>query len=181
MMGRVRSGVGALAGQKMTATFNVTFGEINCEAGPDGQKFIDKACLADFWEQVGSGSRRGVYVFGIRAGKGWKPLYVGQATKQTFKTRIGQHVGTNGDFNKMLSAIKKGTPVLFLIGRVGKGRRSRGAIDALELDFINYAFGRNKNLHNDRRIKKPQYAIEGFGSRGKPQANVSNLKLMVGY
>src|SRR5712692_3089378 len=104
----------------MTATFRVTFGEIKCEPGARG-KIIDKTCLAEFWDKNGSGNRRGVYVFGIRAAKGWKPLYVGQAKKQTFKARIGQHAQTGGDFNEMLRAIKKGTPVLFLIGRIGKG------------------------------------------------------------
>ena len=163
----------------MTATFKVTFGELKCKRA--GKKVIDKACIAKFWDGTGGGDRHGVYVFGVRAGKGWKPLYVGQATKQTLKTRIGQHVGGNGDFNVMLRSVKKGTPVLFLTGRIGKGKKSTQAISDIELDFINYAFARNKNLHNDRKIKKPRYVISGFGGPGKPAKDVTNLKTMVGY
>jgi hypothetical protein len=164
----------------MTATFRVTFGEFKCVNG-GSRKTIDTNCLAEFWNKIGAGNRRGVYVFGVRAAKGWKPLYVGQAKKQTFKARIGQHVKTDGDFNRMLKRVKKGTPVLFLIGRTGKGRKSNSAIDELEIEFINYAFARNKNLHNDRGIKKPKYVIEGFGSRGKPAMPVANLKTIIGY
>lgn len=164
----------------MTATFQVSFGELKCVNDGNG-KVIHKDCLDTFWKAVGAGDRRGVYVFGIRAGKGWKPLYVGRTKKQTFKARIGQHAKTNGDFNGMLRSVKKGTPVLFLIGRIGKGRNSNAAIDALEIEFINLAFARNENLHNDRGIKHPKYVIKGFGNLGKPSKSVTDLKTIIGY
>lgn len=164
----------------MTARFRVSYGEL--KSTKSGQrKIIDKSCLADFWKVIKSGNRHGVYVFGVKAARGWKPLYVGQAKKQTFKKRIGQHMQVGGDFDEMLRRTKKGTPVLFLIGRVGKGNLSNKIIDEIETEFINYAFARNKNLHNDRKIKKPTYVIEGFGSRGKPANQVVSLKAMVGY
>ena len=162
----------------MTATFEVSFGELRCVKGA-GRKIIDKTCLADFWEKIGTGNRRGVYVFGIRAGRGWKPLYVGQAKKQTFKRRIAQQ--TNGNFNDMLQGIRKGTPVLFLIGRIGRGKNSTGAIDELEREVINSAFDRNPHLHNDRGIRRKKFMVKGFGSRGKPAASVRNLKTIIGY
>jgi hypothetical protein len=120
-------------------------------------------------------------VFGIRAGKGSKPLYVGQVKKQTFKKRVEQHIKYAGDFNSMLKGIKKGTPILFLIGRVGKGKSSNSAIDELDIELINYAFARNPNLHNDRGIKRPKYIVAGFGGKGKPPNEATNLKKMVGY
>lgn len=105
-----------------------------------------------------------------------------RAHKETeFRTRINQHIKYNGTFDGMLRKVKKGTPVLFLIARVGKGKNSNSAIDELEIEFINYAFSRNKNLHNDRGIKKPKYVVHGFGGRGKPAKEVSNLKTMIGY
>jgi hypothetical protein len=164
----------------MTATFKVSFGEIKCKTGSKG-KLIDKKCMSTFWDSVGSGDSRGVYVFGVRAPRGFKPLYVGRTKKQNFRTRIGQHVQSSVGFNKMLVGVRKGVPVLFIIARVGKGRSSNSAIDELESDFINYAFARNKYLHNDRGIKKPKYLIKGFGIRGKPPKEVVGLKQMVGY
>lgn len=164
----------------MTATFRVFAGELRCEATP-GRKTIDKTCLDEFWGKVGCGHRRGVYVFGYRASHGWRPLYVGRTKKQDFRTRINQHIKYNGTFDGMLKKVKKGTPVLFLIARVGKGKSSNSAIDELEIEFINYAFSRNKRLHNDRGIKKPKYAVHGFGGRGKPSKNVSDLRTMIGY
>jgi hypothetical protein len=131
-----------------------------------------------------NGDRKGVYVFGIRAAKGSKPLYVGQAKKQTFKKRIDQHIKYSGDFNGMLKGIKRGTPILFLIGRVGKGRQGKSnnsAIDELEIELINRAFDRNPNLHNDRRIRRPKYTVLGFGGKGKPPKEATNLKKLIGY
>ena len=154
--------------------------DVSCKKG-QSRKIIDRERLSEFWRQVDSGGRRGVYVFGIRASRGWKPLYVGQTRKQTFKARIDQHTQTNGDFNNMLKGIKKGTPVLFLLGSVGRGKTNKSAIDELEIEFINYAFARNRNLHNDRGIRKPKYVIKGFGSRGKPATDVGHLKTIVGY
>ncbi len=84
-------------------------------------------------------------------------------------------------FDKMLRQVKKGTPVLFLIARVGKGKTSNSAIDELEIEFINSAFSRNKKLYNDRGIKKPKYVVHGFGGRGKPPKDVSDLKMIIGY
>lgn len=164
----------------MTATFKVSVRRFNTVT-KWGSKRIDdeEEVLQTFWDDIGDGSRRGVYVFGIRAGKGFTPLYVGRTTKQTLKTRVGQHIDS-GKFNAMLRAIRKGTPVLFLLSRVGKGRRSKDAIEELETEFINHAFRKNRDLHNDRGIRKPRYVIRGFG-RGRPSDPVVNLKTMVGY
>jgi hypothetical protein len=75
----------------MTATFKVLAGELRCETAP-GRKKIDKSCLDDFWNEIGGGNKRGVYVFGYRSSRGWKPLYVGRTKKQNFRTRINQHI-----------------------------------------------------------------------------------------
>lgn len=97
------------------------------------------------------------------------------------RQRITQHMKYSASFDGMLRHVKKGTPVLFLVARVGKGKSSNSAIDELEIEFINYAFSRNKSLHNDRGIKKPKYVIDGFGGRVKPAKDVTELKKMIGY
>lgn len=38
--------------------------------------------LTDFWDGTGLGERCGVYIFGIRAGRGITPIYVGKATRR---------------------------------------------------------------------------------------------------
>ena len=68
---------------------------------------------------------------------------------------------------------------VFLIARVGKGRRSKDAINELEFDVINLAFKRNKELRNDRRIRKPKYVVLGFNC-GRPPKPVANLKKSLG-
>jgi hypothetical protein len=163
----------------MVAKFKITAGALKCLKVGGGRK-IDQAGLVEFWERVGSAHRNGVYIFGIRASKRWKPLYVGQAKRQDFRARINQHVNGNGRFNRILKDIKKGTPWLFLVGRVGKGRSSNAAINILENYVINDAFARNKNIDNDRGLDKPIYEVRGFG-RGKPTIEVRYLKTMLGY
>lgn len=164
----------------MTAKFEVTSGELPWKL-KYRKKRIDTDALVDFWDEIGTAQRKGVYVFGVRAGRGWRPLYVGRTKKQTFKKRIGQHANTGGRFNRILKDVTKGTPWLFLIGRVGKGRSSNAAINDLESEFINYAFARNEDLDNDRGIKTAPYQIRGFGGKGKPAERVKWLKQMIGY
>jgi hypothetical protein len=149
---------------RMTATLQVTRANFNCGT-KWGSKWIDKACLKEFWSALPDGSKHGVYVFGIKAAKGWKPLYVGQAKKQSLRARIRQHID-GGHFNAFLKGTKKGIPVVFLVARVGKGKKSNYTIDNLETEFINYAFDRNPHLRNDRKVKKPVYRVVGFGGPG---------------
>lgn len=164
----------------MTATFKVSKGMFRTVTKWGNKKIQDdEKALGTFWQKIGDGHRRGVYVFGIRAGRGFTPLYVGRTTRQTLKTRVEQHIDS-GKFNGMLKPIRKGTPMLFLLSRVGKGRRSKGAIEELEIEFINHAFGKNPDLHNDRGIRKRRYLIQGFG-KGRPSDAVMGLKAMVGY
>ena len=162
----------------MTANFEVTGGSLPHKTFPHGVKQLDNDTLTEFWDVANSASRRGVYVFGIRAAKGWRPLYVGCTKEQTFKARIGQQ---RDKFNAILARVGKGTPYLFLIGRVGKGRDSNAAIDDLEIEFINYAFAKNPDLENDRGIETPGYQVHGFGDQGKPSNAAYWLKLMIGY
>ncbi len=166
-------------GERMTAQFKVLMGEL-----PHHKKWrskrIDRSRLAEFWNQIGNGHRKGVYVFGTKAAKGWKPLYAGMTIDQTFESRIYQHVN-GGTFDRYLKGTKKGTPYLFLLARVGKGRSSTTAIDTLEAEVINYCFGKNNKLHNRRRIEKPIYIVQGFGQGGGKAASVKALKKNIGW
>jgi hypothetical protein len=165
----------------MTAKFRTNGDEIKCVT-KWGNKRVDTEKLKEFWANLEEmKTRRGVYVFAVHASKGWKPLYVGRTKKQTFRARIAQHANRTGRFNKILKRIKKGKLWLFFIGRVGKGKRSNSAIDDLEIEFINYAFAGNKNLDNDRGLKKPKYQVKGFGGKGKLSPSEKKLRDVLGY
>ena len=47
--------------------------------------------------------------------------------------------------------------------------------------MINYCFGKNKKLHNRRRIEKPVFIVQGFGQGGGKAASVKALKTIIGY
>jgi ribosomal protein L30/L7E len=149
----------------MNAKFRVGKGRLG-NTSKNGRRRIDTDSLEKFWHEVGHDFKPnpGVYVFAIKASRGWKPLYVG-LTHQTFEKRIKKHMQA-GSFDRFLKGISKGQPYLFLIGRTGKGRQNRKAINTLELDYINHCFVKNKNLHNRRRIRKPNYVVARGGASG---------------
>lgn len=65
-------------------------------------------------EQMELSEACGCYLFAIRAGKGFKPWYVGLAASQS----LFKEIYTNQKikiYNEVFSKIKKGSPVIFLI------------------------------------------------------------------
>jgi hypothetical protein len=165
----------------MTATFKVAAAQFKT-VKKWGNKRIPLTSLKSLWDEIGNDYKRrtGVYVFGVNASKGAKPLYLGMTIDQTFERRIYQHI-YHGTFNRYLKGIKRGSPRLFLLGRMGKGRRSTAAIDALEIELINYCFDKNNRLHNRRRIKRPVFSVQGFGRGGGKRPAVKDLKKMIGW
>ncbi len=102
---------------------------------------VDKNSLNDFWNELedrrakneGLASASGCYVFGIRAGKGAKPWYVGQATK-TFKQEcFTKHKLYH--YNEVLTE-RKGTPILFLLARMTPTGRFKGKLGSKEADWV---------------------------------------------
>jgi hypothetical protein len=57
--------------------------------------------------------KRGCYVFGIRAGKGFTPAYAGKATKKFKNEVFGHH--KLAKYQRYLADVAKGTPVLFFV------------------------------------------------------------------
>ena len=78
---------------------------------------VERSELREFWKTVegaadGLAAARGCYIFGIRAGKGAKPWYVGQA-KRSFKQEcFAPHKLVH--YNGQISG-SKGTPILLLL------------------------------------------------------------------
>jgi hypothetical protein len=125
---------------------------------------------------------KGVFVFALRAGKGYKPYYVGKTSKQGF----GRECFTPHKRNKYNHALamQAGTPTLMLLAHPQRrGSINHSAIDSLELELINMAYERNPDLMNERRIEDlPIYSVAGVlrSGRGKRSEDATELRRILG-
>jgi hypothetical protein len=138
--------------------------------------------LADFWEEVGEISEeRGCYVFGIRAGKGIRPWYVGQTAK-SFKDEC--FTGANrSKYNEAIARAGKGTPVMFLLVLPKKrGKPGKRYLDALEELLIDVGYSKNPDISNIQKTKRPTWGVKGVlrGGKGKPKKAESYFRKMMG-
>lgn len=123
-----------------------------------------KSILKEFWATVdraeaSTSSSCGCYLFAIRAGKGFKPWYVGLAGKQSFQHECFSAQKIN-IYNDVL-ANRNGTPLIFLLSkRTKKGKFVKPSskqphdIAYLETLMIGSAIEKNAKLMN---IKKTKY------------------------
>jgi hypothetical protein len=112
---------------------------------------------------------RGCYVFAFRAAKGFKPIYVGKATKVFAKEVFTDH--KLNKYNRALASQKKGTPVLFFVCLAKtKGAVNRVAIDEAESFLIQSGLTANNKLLNSRKAKVVSWSIKGVvrSGVGKP-------------
>ena len=151
---------------------------------------VDAGKLTEFWEtanalSAGLSTASGCYIFGIRASKGIKPWYVGQATRG-FK----QECFTPDKlvkYNDVLCAIGKGTPVLFLLARrTPRGRFAKtlqnDEANWVERLLIHYCLHANDQLVNQHGTRFPkEVVIPGLINShvGKPPKEVQQLRLML--
>ena len=123
--------------------------------------------LSPFWERHEEvASSKGCYIFAIRAGRGFTPLYVGKTT-DTFKTECFTPSKLE-HYHRALADYIKGTPVLFFIVHPpNQGATNRKAITQIE-DFLIQA-GRmvNPNLRNIRGGRLPKWGIKGVIRAGQ--------------
>jgi hypothetical protein len=134
---------------------------------------------------AGVGAHRGVY-FVASGMKKLKPWYVGLATKQTFREEC-----TTPDkirkINLALGEIGKGEPALLFLKLANGGKKATKvhskAIDSLETEMIQWCFGRNANLVNNRK-KMPAVASFVPGALrtgpGKPAVAATRFKSLLG-
>lgn len=136
--------------------------------------------IAKFWGMHSAlAAERGCYLFGFKASKGSKPIYVGKATK-SFK----QEVFTDHKQNKYTQGFRdqqKGTPILFFVclNRT-KGVVNKTAIDEAESYLIQSGLAANKKLLNDKKTKVETWSIGGIvRSKGKPSASAVEFRKFV--
>ena len=142
---------------------------------------ITEEDIKAFWQaHVEMGNHRGCYVFGIRAGKGYTPGYIGKATK-TFK----QEVFTShklAKYQRFLADYHKGTPILFfVVAPKQKGKPNATHIGELEDFLIQVGIAANPDLLNIKGTKQEEWGITGLirSGKGKPGKPARGLKAML--
>lgn len=138
------------------------YGPLELSRDCAGLLLLDRDLRTAIWKRAdqidpGLSDACGCYVFAVRTGGGTKPWYVGKAVRQSFKREcLTQDKVTK--YNSVLQTLERGTPLLYLYGRVKPGRTRFSApsttehrdVPYLEKMLIALALGRNKDLVNKR-------------------------------
>ncbi len=138
---------------------------------------------SDFWlkkEVADLKNRCGVYILGMRAGKGIVPYYVGKTTNEFEKECFQSHKIEK--YNDALAEYRKGRPVLFFIARpVKRGQVKKKEIAKIEDFLIQIASAKNNELLNIRGNKKPKWSIEGVvrAKQAPPTMEARKFKSMM--
>jgi hypothetical protein len=132
--------------------------------------------IKEFWEaHPGLAEAKGCYLFGFRAAKGSKPIYVGKSTN-SFKSEVF----TDHKLKKYsigFGSQAKGTPIMFFICLdKTKGPVNKKAIDEAESYLIQAGLAANKKLLNDKKTAVESWSIGGI-VRYKGKASAPALAL----
>jgi hypothetical protein len=122
-------------------------------------------------------SRRGVYAFAMKAGRGITPVYVGKAAEGFGQECFQPH--KLGKCNEALADYEKGTLVVFLICvSAGAGKPPRAEIEDVEDFFIQAGVSVNSDLLNVKGTRRATWKITGVirADRGKPSKPAAALK-----
>lgn len=142
-------------------------------------KRIRKSDGIEFWcyDDVAHLRRKqGCYVFAIRAGKGFTPWYVGQASKgfegETFTYHKRDH------YNDALFRNGAGRPVLFFVTPQGNHRKvPTRDLNQMEKELIQFAIARNPDLCNIMHTRNlPRWTIHGVIRSGPGAPGAAAMK-----
>jgi hypothetical protein len=138
-----------------------------------------------FWEAHPEASniagRIGCYVFGIQAGRGIRPVYIGKTTKSFVGEVFGSH--QRDYYNAELASITRGKPVMFFVlYPKGKGKPNSKMIKDVEEFLTQVAVARNPNLRNIQNIGEKKWGISGVirPGKGKPTDISRSFKKALG-
>lgn len=127
--------------------------------------------------------QKGCYVFALRRGRGFLPVYVGK-TARTFEAECFEPSKLNL-LRDALDEERRGTLVVFLI-RYGAtvGAFDGKALGDLERYLITSAYSQNRNLQNRKLVHsmRPTFTVPGVTdpARGKPSKKVLDLRRTLG-
>ena len=151
------------------------------------KKLITKETLYTLEEEMedwdeGLSRACGCYVVATKAGRGFKPIYVGKSNKKTI-AREALNASNQGKYNTELASAN-GTPVLFAIplltagGAYRKPKRADGTLDSvdfLENWLIIKAIEKNKRLLNNlqTRFLRNLHVVGVFNAKPGEASNAS--------
>jgi hypothetical protein len=154
--------------------------EVPFYQGKAGRTITDDN-VREFWKiNAEFGSRKGCYVFGIRAGGGFRPAYVGKATKSFRQEVFTHHKLTR--YQQFLADFLKGTPVLFfVVAPKRKGAANASHISELEDFLIQAGLVANPDLLNIKGTKTEEWGIAGVlrGGQGKPSKGAGEFRKLM--
>jgi len=154
--------------------------EIPCYEGKGGRTITEEDGRT-FWDEHDHlGGHRGCYVFGIRAGKGLTPGYVGKATRGFRQEVFSHHKLTR--YQQFLADYGKGTPVLFfVVAPRRKGAPNAAHIRELEEFLIQVALAANSDLLNIKGTRTEEWGIGGVlrSGKGKPSSSAREFRRLM--
>lgn len=149
--------------------------EIPLISGVKGQYFESKWPAG--WDHLGEVVQsRGCYVFAFKAAKGYRPVYVGKATK-CFGQECFAHHKVAQHYGPALMETGKGKPVMFFLVADKKGAAASAHIGELEKYLIRQASEKNPQLRNVQHKKPARWGIKGLLRSGAGAASASAAKL----
>ena len=138
-----------------------------------------KTRCPEFWDNNPElKDKCGVYVFAMKAGRGYTPIYVGKASK-TFGQECFTSDKVSRHYSECLGTWAKGYPVMFFLAT--DKRRSASteeSIVELEVAMIRAGVKKNPELSNVHHKSGPSWEIRGVerGGRGKAPAAATEFK-----
>jgi hypothetical protein len=148
--------------------------------GRAGRTILDEN-VTQFWQANSDlAKERGCYVFGVRAGKGLTPAYVGKATASYRQEVFSPHKLTR--YQQFLADYKKGTPILFfIVAPRRRGAPNSSRIAELEQFLIQTGVAANPWLMNVRGTKTEEWGVGGLirGGKGKPSTSAREFKRLM--
>ncbi len=120
---------------------------------------IERENILAFWENCEHlANRVGCYIFGIRAGRGIIPCYVGKSACGFRQEVFTPHKLVH--YHREIASTRKGTPVMFFaVAEISRGRVNGRAIEECERELIGLAIRTNPDLANTRSTGGPQFYI----------------------
>ena len=136
----------------------------------------------EFWDSNSEFSAKvGCYRFAVRAGRGYKPIYVGKTSRSFQKECFALHKIDH--YHRALVQRGRGTAVMFfVIPELRRGRANAKTIKDLESFLIQVASVKNPNLSNVQERKEAEWGIRGVirGGKGKSSKAAIEFRREIG-
>jgi hypothetical protein len=158
--------------------------EITAYKGAAGRSITGEN-IRDFWKKNSDlANQRGCYVFGIRAGTGLTPAYVGRASRSFKQEVFAAHKLAR--YHQFLVDYQRGTPVLFFVvapKRAGVSGTTDTRIKELEKFLIQNGVAANPGLLNIKGTKAEEWGIAGVlrGGKGRPSASACRFRQLMKF